>query len=328
MNRRFVVLFVIIVCVALFPFRSPAPLVYTPGEGWYYEAHGEVAKWQRTRAKDQLDVAQQAFDKHDYGLALRAAHRVIRVWPLSDYAPGAEYLMGRCFEATGRDEQAFNAYQVIVEKYPKSAEYEDVLWRQYQIANRFLGGQWFKLWGYIPLYPSMDQTAGMFDKIVQNGPYSDVAPHAQLSIGAAREKQKDYPEAVKAYEIAADRYHSQPAIASDALFLEGVSYEKQSQTAEYDQGTAAKAIAAFTDFITLYPDDKRVPEAQKAIVELKAEQVRGNYEIAQFYEKNKKWNGALVYYNEVLQLDPNSTYAAQARERIQSIKPRLETPAN
>jgi len=29
-----------------------------------------------------------------------------------------------------------------------------------------------------------------------------------------------------------------------------------------------------------------------------------------------------------LQLDPNSTYAAQARERIQAIKPRLETPAN
>jgi outer membrane protein assembly factor BamD len=328
MNRRFIVLFMIIACVALFPFRSPAPLIYTPGEGWYYEAHGEVAKWQRARAKDQLDVAQQAFDKHNYGLALRAAHRVIRVWPLSDYAPSAQYLMGRCFEATGRDEQAFNVYQVIIEKYPRSTEYEDVLWRQYQIANRFLGGQWFKLWGYIPLYPSMDQTAGMFNKIVQNGPYSDVAPHAQLCIGAAREKQKDYPEAVKAYEIAADRYHSQPAIASDAFFLESVSYQKQAQTAEYDQGTAGKAIAAFTDFITLYPDDKRVPEAQKAVVVLKAEQVRGNYEIAQFYEKGKKWNGALVYYNEVLQLDPNSTYAAQARERIQAIKPRLETPAN
>ncbi len=328
MNRRFVVLFVIIACVALFPFRSPAPLTYTPGEGWSYETYGSVAKWQRAHAKEQLDVAQQAFDKHNNSLALRAAHRVIRVWPLSDYAPGAQYLMGRCLEAMGRDEQAFNTYQVIIEKYPKSAEYEDVLWRQYQIANRFLGGEWFKLWGYIPYPPSMDQTAGMFDKVVQNGPFSDVAPHAQLGIGAAREKQKDYPEAVKAYEIAADRYHNQPVIASDALFLEGVSYQKQSQTAEYDQGTAAKAIAAFTDFITLYPDDKRVPKAQKAVVALKAEQVRGNYEIAQFYEKSKKWNGALVYYNEVLQLDPNSTYAAQARERIQALKPRLETPTN
>ena len=104
------------------------------------------------------------------------------------------------------------------EQYPKSTEYEEVLWRQYAIANRFLGGEWPKLWGYIPYPPSMDQPADMFGKIVKNGPYSDVAPHAQLRIGAAREKQKDYPAAVKAYETAADRYQNQPVIVADALY--------------------------------------------------------------------------------------------------------------
>jgi outer membrane protein assembly factor BamD len=249
------------------------------------------------------------------------------VWPLSDYAPHAAYLIGRCLEATGKDEAAFNAYQNIIQKYPKSAEYEDVLWRQYAIANRFLHGQWFKLWGYIPLYTSMDQTAKMFEKIVNNGPYSDVAPHAQLRIGAAREKQMDYAEAVKAYETAADRYHNQPVIAADALYRQGITYQKQAVTAEYDQSTASHAIAAYTDFVTLFPGDKRVPRAQWAITKLKAEQVRGNFETAQFYEKSKKWAGAVVYYNEVLQLDPNSRYAAHARQRIESLKPRLQTPA-
>jgi len=67
-----------------------------------------------------------------------------------------------------------------------------------------------------------------------------------------------------------------------------------------------------------------VPQAQNAIARLKAEQVRGNFEIAQFYEKSRKWNGALVYYNEVLQLDPNSPYAASARQRIESLKPRVQ----
>ena len=133
----------------------------------------------------------------------------------------------------------------------------------------------------------MDETAKMFGKIVTNGPYSDVAPHAQLRIGAAREKQKDYADAVKAYATAADRYYSQPVIAADALYREGVSYQKQAATAEYDQGTAGQAIAAYTDFITLYPDDKRVPDAQQAIAALKAEQVGGNFKIAQFYEQNK-----------------------------------------
>jgi outer membrane protein assembly factor BamD len=322
MNRPFGLLLFVIACVVLVPLRAPAPLFYVPGEGWYYEMYGQNTRWQRPRAKEQLDVAQQAFAKEDYNTTLHAAHRILRVWPLSDYAPDAEYLIGRCLETTGNDEAAFKAYQNIIEKYPRSSRYDEVLWRQYQIANRFLGGQWFWLWGCIP-YPSMDQTAEMFDKVVNNGPYSGVAPHAQLRIGAAREKQKNYPDAVKAYATAADRYYNQPTIASDALFREGVSYARQAAKAEYDQNTAVEAIATFTDFITLYPHDRRVPQAEKAIAWLKAEQVRGNFEIAKFYEKSKKWNGALIYYNEVLQLDPNSRYAASARQRIEVLKPRV-----
>lgn len=328
MNRRFALLFLIATGVALASFRSPAPLVYTPGEGWYYESSGSAKLWQRTRAKDQLDAAQEFFDKKDYTVALHAAYRTVKVWPLSDYAPQAQYLVGRCLEATHKDEAAFNAYQKVIDKYPRSDSYNDVLMRQYEIANRFLAGQWFKLWNFIPFFPSMDKTADMFGKIVKGGPYSEVAPKAQLQIGTAREKQKNYPEAVKAYETAADRYHDQPAIAADALFREGAAYEKQAQTAEYDQNTSAQAIAAYTDFMTLYPEDKRVPGAQKSIAALKAEQVRGNFEIAQFYEKSKKFSGAVVYYNEVLQLGPNSAYAAQARQRIEALKPLLQRAAN
>ena len=329
MNRRFGCLFIVIACAVLFPLRAPAPLYYVTGEGWYYEPYGQNSKWQRTRAKEQLDVAQQAFNSADYDTTLHAAHRILRLWPLSDYAPDAQYLVGRCLEATDMDEAAFKAYQNIVDKYPRSSHYEDVLWRQYAIANRFLGGQWFKVLHYIPLYPSMEQTAQLFDKIVNNGPYSDVAPHAQLRMGAAREKQRNYPDAVKAYATAADRYYNQTTIASDALFREGISYGRQAAKAEYDQNTAAEAIATFTDFVTLYPEDRRVPRAQKAIAVLKTEQVRGNFEIARFYENNKVLNaeqrraGALIYYNEVLQLDPNSPYAASARERIEALKPRL-----
>ncbi|MEI6193471.1 MAG: tetratricopeptide repeat protein [Verrucomicrobiota bacterium] len=328
MNRWLTFLLLVAAGVTLFPFRSPAPLVYSPGEGWYYEPVGTTAKWTRTRAKDQLEVAEQAFTNHNYTITMHAANRVLKVWPLSDYAPRAEYLLGRCLEARGRDEAAFDAYQNIVKKYPRTDKYEDVLWRQYEIANRFLGGEFFRIfWGYLPLYPSMDETAKMYGKIVDSGPYSSVAPLAQLNIGKAREKQKDYEAAVKAYEAAADRYHDQPTIAADAMYRAAFSYNKQATTSEYDQGTAAKAIAAYTDFMTFYPEDKRVADAQKAVVTLKAEQVRGNFSIAQYYEKNKQWTGAVVYYNEVLQMDPSSPYAAQARQRIEVLKPRMQTPS-
>src|SRR5258705_166278 len=98
MNRWSVRLLLAVVLLLAFPSRSPAPLIYTPGEGWSYEPVGGEGKWQMPRAKDQFEVAKAAFDKKAYGLALKAARRVVHVWPLSDYTPQAQYLIGRCYE--------------------------------------------------------------------------------------------------------------------------------------------------------------------------------------------------------------------------------------
>jgi len=57
---------------------------------------------------------------------------------------------------------------------------------------------------------------------------------------------------------------------------------------------------------------------------LKTEQARGSFEIARFYEKKHRWDGALIYYNEVLIKDPNSKYATEARERIDTLKKRAK----
>jgi len=327
MIRRLLRLFFVAVCLLTFAYKSPAPLVYKPGEGWTYEKPGETGSWQKTRAKDQLEVAQQAFDKGNFDLALKAAKRTVSNWPFSDYAPKAQYIAARSLEQQKQDQKAFKEYQKLIEKYPKIAEADEVLKRQYEIANRFLGGQWTKLWGYIPMPPSNDKTAEMYEQVIKNGPYSEVGPQAQLNVGAVREKQKDYPAAVKAYERAADRYADKPQVASDALYKAGLAYQKEARTAEYDQTVASKAIATFSDFGTLHPDDPRAKEVGNRIETLRTEQARGSYDIAQFYEKRKKWDGALIYYNEVLLKDPSSGYADAARIRIDLIKKR-KTPAN
>jgi outer membrane assembly lipoprotein YfiO len=311
-------------CLLLFPQRAPAPLIYTAGEGWRYEKVGG-GDWVRGRAKDQLDVAVAAFDGKDYGVALKAARRTVKQWPFSDYAPEAQYLLGRCYEAKNQDEKAFKAYQELIAKYPKIDNYDEVVLRQFVIADKYLGGQWFKLWGYIPLYPSMDKTIKMYEQIIKNGLYSKVAPYAQLRIGAANEKRlaPQYDEAAKAYERAADRYSDLP-IGTDGLFKAGLAFQKQAKRAEYDQSVAGQAIATFSDFMTLYPTDQRVPEAQKAINAMKTEQARGSFEVAKFYEKRGRWTAARIYYNDAAVKDPGSQYSEEARRRIDAINQRFK----
>jgi outer membrane protein assembly factor BamD len=331
MHYRFIRLVLIAACLLAFPFRAPAPLVYRPGEGWTYEPVGSGGRWQRPRAKEQLEVAQAAFDRKAYGLALKAARHVLVRWPESDYAPQAQNLVARSYEAKGDAEKAFKEYQKLLEKQPKTASFDEIRRRQYEIANLFLAGKRFKLWGTSPLYRSMDRTAKMYKDIVQTGPYSDVAPQAQLNIGAAREKQSslgfkapDYTAAIQAYDLAADRYHDQPKVASEAIYRAGLAYQKQAQSPDRDQGTAGQAIAKFTDFLALYPDDPRAPQAHQIIASLKSKQAQGNFVVAQFYEKRKRWEGARIYYNEVLLQDPNSPYAPEARKRIDQLKQRTQ----
>jgi outer membrane protein assembly factor BamD len=323
MNRWSVRLILILIGMVALPYTAPAPLVYRPGEGWTYERPGTDGAWTRDRAEDQVAVAQEAYDNGDYRLALKAARRVVRMWPLSDFAPQAQYLIGLTQEARRQDEKAFKAYQDLLEKYPRIENYDEVLQRQHDIATRYLNGQWFRLWGYIPFFPSMDKTADMYAKIIQNGPYSEVAPEAQMNIGRAREQQSEYMLAVRAYERAADRYHDHEQVAADALYKAGMAYNRQARTAEYDQHVAVQAIATFTDFITLYPNDPRVAETQDIIASLRSEQARGSMQIARFYEKRKRWEGALIYYNEVLIRDPESPLADEARHRIENIRQRL-----
>src|SRR5207247_6044463 len=122
-------------------------------------------------AKEQIEVAEEAFYKGDYGLALKAANRTVTQWPLSDYAPRAQYLVGRCREAKGRDQTAFTDYQKLVEQYPKVENYQEVVERQHLIANKFLRGKFIRAWDIVPLWPSMDKTAEMYEKIIRNGPY-------------------------------------------------------------------------------------------------------------------------------------------------------------
>ncbi len=308
--------------IGSFARRCPAPIIFRPGEGWTYEPVGQTGRWERNRAKDQLQVAQDAFKKQDYGTTLKAARRVVKVWPLADdYAGPAQFLLGRVYEARGMDEKAFKEYQHALLKYPRLPNYGEVVQRQLIIANRFLGGQWFKLWGYVPFFPSMDKTAALFGTVAQNGPYHPTGPIAQMSIGTAREKQRDYPLAVKAYEKAADRYYDRPEVASEALYRAGLAWNRQAKRAEYDQSASAKSIDTMNDFKALYPNDKRVPDATAIILDLKTEQARGAFETAQFYEHYRRYQGAIVYYSEVVAKDPNSPFAARAKERVEALKP-------
>jgi outer membrane protein assembly factor BamD len=300
----------------LMPIESPAPLIWHKGEGWSWEHAGVTVG---TNPVDQLKIAQGLQAKKEYRSAIDAYRRVIRRWPQSNSTQDARFGLAECLSAIGYHYQAFKEYQQLVEKHPNTSHFDDVLQRQFEIGNLFLAGERQKAWG-IRWFPSSERTIEIFEKVVKNGPYSPVAAEAQYRIGLTYEKQKDYLAAVHAYEKILERYSKSP-LAETAQFQIGCAYQKESQRSEYDQNAANQAIAAFNDFLLRYPASEKTALAQQYQTALKEEQAKGLFNIGKFYEKSKEYKSALIYYNDVIEKNPRSDWAAQAKDKVAKLTP-------
>jgi outer membrane protein assembly factor BamD len=305
-----------------------AELVWRPGEGWSDESGGTAAA---ASSRDQLDAAHKLEAQGQRDDAVKSYKALLRRWPLSFFAPEAQFRLGKIQEDEADYPDAFKAFQTMVKKYPSSDYFEQALGEQYRIANLYLAGEPQRIWK-IPVGPSMDKTVDMYNQIIKNAPYGTYAPQSQFKIGLAREQQRKWTDAIDAYQKVIDNYPNN-TIASNAQYQMGYTWMKAASSANYDQSAARKATDAFQDYLVRYPNSDKAAQAQDNIQKLGHEETQGAYNIAQFYEHSyptqsmtraSLMRAAYIYYNEVVREDPNSAQATLAKKRIQELRPMVE----
>jgi outer membrane protein assembly factor BamD len=321
MSRARIFLSLLTAVGLLAPMVTKASLVWRPGEGWSDESGGDISA---SSSRDQLEAAHKLEAQGQRDDALKAYKSLLRRWPLSFFAPEAQYRMGKILEDEGDFYSAFQSFQKMVTKYPSSNYFEQALGEQYRIANLYLAGEPQRVWK-IPVGPSMDRTVEMYERIIKNAPYGTYAPECQFKIGLARESQRRFTDAVDSYQKVLDNYPTS-SVAADAQYQIGYAWMHASQTGDYDMGAAKKAIDAFQDYLVRYPTSDKADQAQENIMHLGKKQTQGAYDIAQFYERSHPPDrrAAYIYYNEVVREDPNSAEAQKAKKRIQELRPLVE----
>ncbi len=81
-----------------------ATLVWRPGEGWSDESGGDVSA---SSSRDQLELAHKLEAQGQRDAALKAYKGLLRRWPLSFFAPEAQYRVGKIIEDEGDFYTAF-----------------------------------------------------------------------------------------------------------------------------------------------------------------------------------------------------------------------------
>lgn len=296
--------------------RANAALIFRQGEGWHGESEdtGPV----EATASAQLQKAEEYENKGDYRHALGAYRALVKKYPSAGVASKAQFKVGEMNERLGDPSKAFDGYAAYVLKYPKGESFDRAVEAQFNIAKLFLEGERKRVFG-VKTFSSMTRAQEMFQWIINNAPFSRFAPMSQFNIGVTLEKQGNLPESIAAYQALITKYPDSPA-AAEAQYQIGFVYWSQSRSGSYDRMASDKAREAFEDFIARYPKSEKIPQAQENLKSLSEREIQGALGIAKFYDKQKNYKAAYIYYNQTIKQQPGSADAETAKNRIEELK--------
>lgn len=321
MSKSRVAFCLLLAGMVVLPQTSPAPVVVRPGEAPQYVSPGIENTPDAATSEGQYEYGVRFEKAGNFSSAIDAYKKVVRRFPRSPMAPNAQYKVGLLLEKSGDIEGAYKAYTKLNKNYPRSEDFNASLEGQMRVAEAYLKGARQKILG-IPTLPSMGRAVDIYNSIMRNAPYSKYAPQAQFNLGRAREKQGDSSGAINAYQTVVDKYPTSD-VADDALFQIGYVYMSIVRNGSYDRNATRFAREYFEDFLATYPKHEKAAQAREYLGSLGNAQTRTSLKVAQYYDKQKLWRAAIMYYNEVVRLTPDSPDALVATKRLDQLRGKL-----
>ena len=291
-------------------------IIFEPGKKAKYVAPGEEEM--SGDAAELYQVGQKAEKAGDLKQAIRAYRSLVRRHPKDALAPTALYRAAQLQEQTRKYTSAADSYLQLVENYPSSAHFDDAIEGQFRVGEIYLNGKKLKVLG-IPLASALDRAVTIFANVVRTAPYGKYTARAQFDIGLAREKQGANDAAIQAYQAVVDKFPNEP-IAVDAQYQIGYIWFTAAQLGTNDASAAANAKTAFQDFLFHYPKSEKAAQARKNLDILEHKQTTNSYKVAKFYDKQKYYRAAVIYYNEVIRQQPGSKESDEAKKRSDQLR--------
>jgi outer membrane protein assembly factor BamD len=267
--------------------------------------------------KEQFVVAKELCDTKKYEEAKREFKKLVKAYPKSFEASESQYYLGLIGEAQGNLYEAFQDYQKVIDKYPFSERIQEIIEREYKIAEAFMAGEKRKAFGVA--LPVENPAIEIFGKVVENSTYGPLAAAAQYKLGLVLKGLTRYYEAEDAFNKVINMYPTSEWV-EPAKFQIATCRQSLSRGPEYDQWAAQEAKEHFEEFVQEHPDAVLSREAEKNIAELRLKEAESSYNIARFYEKQKAYTSAKIYYAAVVNNYGDTPWAAKAMERLQLLE--------
>jgi outer membrane protein assembly factor BamD len=266
--------------------------------------------------KAQLEYAREFFGVGNYKKAKAEFEKLVSRYPKAFEAAEAQYYIGLCLEKLGEPYAAFKSYQKVIDKYPFSDRITGIIEKEYNIGEQLLQEK-VSFWQYIS--GRENPVIEIFRAVIKNAPYSDYAPAAYYKIGLFLKEVNSFSEAKAEFEKIIAEY-PQSAWVNKAQYQIALCEYNESLKPDYDQKPTEGATKKFEEFVKVSPDIELTKEAKEKIGRLKEKDAQHNFNIAKFYERQKAFESATIYYRYIIKIYPESPWAEKATERLQAIE--------
>ncbi|MFA6321707.1 MAG: outer membrane protein assembly factor BamD, partial [Candidatus Omnitrophota bacterium] len=309
-----------IVFLFLFSNTAFAYWVWTPGTKKFVNPKNAV----KDTPKEQFEWAMGFYKAKDYQRAATEFEKLTKQYEYSEYASRAQYHVGLCYENMNKFYIAYQNYQKAIDNFPHIENMDEIVAREFNIANMFVTKESPKVMG-TDILTSLDRAIEIYKKVVENAPYGRLADESQFRMGLAMKKGERYDEAIQAFQKIIDDYPTSTFI-DKAKFEVADCANKASLKPVYDAEPTERAIKAFEDFSRENRDRSLSNEADKAIQRLKDRAAEKSLLTAQFYEKQGRYQAAIIYYKDIINTYPESSFVEMSRSKIESLTEKMQRP--
>lgn len=267
--------------------------------------------------KLQLEFAKDLYKAKDYKKAISEFNKLIDRYPKAKESPDAQFYIGQCLEDQFKPYEAFKAYQKVIDKYPFSERSGEIVSKQFQIGEAMLEGR-TKSKFFQSVVGGEYDVVDVFRTVIKNAPYGPHAASSQYKIGLYLQGKELYQEARDEFEKVVNDY-PQSEWAKAAQYQIALVDANRSSPHQYDQKTTQVAVDEFQELVKENPDMELSQKAQEQIQILRDKEAHNNFIIAEFYEKQKNYKSAKIYYSTITQKYRNTTWSTKALEKIREL---------
>lgn len=320
--RRLASVLLLLAGLSLLPARLAADLVWSAKTGWRVEggAFAGITGPEAHKAVDLMNRARLDEEHKSYKSAIGGYEKVCKKYPNSIYAPEAYYRIGKLRTVRHQYYDAFQSYQALIQRYPSTKRFNEVIGLQYRIASDLLDGKRSYVWGLFPGPTGRATAIGFFEAIVNNAPYSDYAPLSLMNVARGHQLMSDTYDAIDALDRLINSY-PQSLLNADAYYKLAQFHGSLVRGPYYDQASTKEAITYYEDFMILFPNDINLSKAAKGLDEMKRVLAESKVKMADFYfYKRDNYVAAKLFYNEAITAYPDSDVAKHAKLQLAKVE--------